>query len=109
MGDELPDFLTVEEAARILRIGRTAAYEQAKVWRRTKGAAGLQVIEVGNSLRVPVTFLERQLGRPLRTIPPRDVGRDGIGGRDIGAGRPKRPGLRDQRRPSQDAQGVLPM
>lgn len=108
MGEELPDFLTVEEAARILRIGRTAAYEQAKVWRRTKGAAGLQVIEVGNSLRVPVTFLERQLGRPLRAIPPRDVGRDGSRGGDT-IGRPKRPGRRDQRRPSQDAQGVLPL
>lgn len=27
---DLPDFLTVEEAAAILRIGRTAAYEQTR-------------------------------------------------------------------------------
>jgi len=34
----LPDLLTVEEAARILRIGRTKAYAMAREWRRTGGS-----------------------------------------------------------------------
>jgi hypothetical protein len=36
----LPDFLTIDEAARVLRLGRTAAYEQARIWRDTDGRAG---------------------------------------------------------------------
>jgi hypothetical protein len=36
-----PDVLTIEEAARVLRMGRAAAYEQARIWRDTKGRAGL--------------------------------------------------------------------
>ena len=35
-----PSFLTVEEAARVLRIGRTAAYLLAKRWEATGGAEG---------------------------------------------------------------------
>src|SRR5437899_1567109 len=37
---ELPDFMTVEEAAKLLRIGRTAAYQLARMWRDSKGASG---------------------------------------------------------------------
>jgi hypothetical protein len=35
---DAPDFLTLEEAARILRIGRNQAYELARVWRATDGS-----------------------------------------------------------------------
>ncbi len=38
-----PQTLTVEEAARVLRIGRTAAYALAREWRATNGASGLPV------------------------------------------------------------------
>jgi hypothetical protein len=37
--DELPEVLTVEEAAAVLRIGRGAAYELARQWRESGGAA----------------------------------------------------------------------
>jgi len=50
---ELPEVLTVEEAARVLRIGRNAAYEQARRWRETGGSEGLPVIHFGRTLRVP--------------------------------------------------------
>ncbi|HZU80482.1 MAG TPA: helix-turn-helix domain-containing protein [Acidimicrobiales bacterium] len=50
---ELPLVLSVEEAARILRIGRSAAYEQARIFRATAGREGLPVIAIGRSLRVP--------------------------------------------------------
>jgi transposase len=53
--------LTVEEAARILRIGRGTAYAQARRWRETNGREGLPVIVLGRSLRVPHAALQRLL------------------------------------------------
>jgi len=46
-------FLKIEEAARILRISRSSAYEQAHVYLDSGGAGGLPVIRLGRSLRVP--------------------------------------------------------
>jgi hypothetical protein len=61
----VPDFLTVTEAARVLRIGRTAAYELAVRYEATGGAEGLPVIRIGRQLRVPTARLEALAGRPL--------------------------------------------
>lgn len=58
---ELPEVLTVEEAAVVLRISRTSAYELARVWRATGGAEGLPVIRLGGSLRVSRADLFRLL------------------------------------------------
>lgn len=58
---ELPEVLTVEEAAAVLRIGRGAAYELARRYRLTGGREGLPVIELGRSLRVPRAALARLL------------------------------------------------
>ncbi|MDP9388140.1 MAG: helix-turn-helix domain-containing protein [Actinomycetota bacterium] len=57
----LPDVLTVEEAAAILRIGRSAAYALARRYRATGGREGLPVIELGRHLRVPRSGLRRLL------------------------------------------------
>ena len=65
--DRIPNVLTVEEAAKVLRIGRTAAYQLAQRFEATGGVEGLPVIRVGHLLRVPVPELERRLGGPLRT------------------------------------------
>nr|WP_283251238.1 helix-turn-helix domain-containing protein [Rhabdothermincola salaria] len=65
----MPDFLTVEEAARVLRIGRTAAYGLTRQWRATAGAEGLPVVRFGRQLRVPRAALETYAGGPL-TAPP---------------------------------------
>lgn len=62
-----PDFFTVEEAACILRIGRTAAYELARKWRATDGRDGLPVVAFGRLLRVPRATLETLSGGPLAT------------------------------------------
>jgi excisionase family DNA binding protein len=58
---ELPEFLTVEEAARVLRIGRTSAYLLAQHWRDT---SGLPVQALGRLLRVPRSALERMAVSP---------------------------------------------
>jgi hypothetical protein len=68
----VPDFLTVDEAARILRIGRTAAYELARRWPATDGREGLPVRKVGKQLRVPLTLFEQHYGICVTAIPARD-------------------------------------
>ena len=70
---ELPEVLTVEEAARVLRIGRGAAYELARVWRATSGREGLPVVQLGRTLRVPRAALERLLS--VEADGDRDAGR----------------------------------
>ena len=60
-----PDFLTLEEAARIARIGRTTAYDIAREYEITAGASGLPVVRFGTQLRVPRYRLEDWLGGPI--------------------------------------------
>jgi excisionase family DNA binding protein len=64
-----PQTFTVEEAARILRIGRTTAYALAREWRATCGASGLPVLELGRSLRVPRAALVHLLTAPPIAAP----------------------------------------
>ena len=59
--DELPEVLTVEEAAEVLRIGRTLAYELARRFEVSDGTAGLPVLRIGRVLRVPKSALARVL------------------------------------------------
>jgi hypothetical protein len=65
-----PDFLTIEEAAAILRIGRTTAYALACRFEATGGAEGLPVRRNGKQLRVPRYALEAMLGGPITWPPP---------------------------------------
>lgn len=58
---DLPDFLTVEEAAEVLRLGRSRAYELTKRWRVTGGVEGIPVVQLGRQLRVPKAWILRQL------------------------------------------------
>ena len=63
--DTLPDMLSVEEAAKVLRISRSRAYEEAAIFQRTNGA-GLPSIRIGRSLRVPkralIAWIDQKLG-----------------------------------------------
>ncbi|MGH8973295.1 MAG: hypothetical protein ACRD0C_08820 [Acidimicrobiia bacterium] len=61
MDDGIPPFLTVAEAGRLLRIGRTKAYELTREWRVTGGRSGLPVVDLGDVLRVPGPAIERML------------------------------------------------
>jgi hypothetical protein len=58
-------FLSVTEAATVLGISRTTAYEQASRYRRTGGASGLPVVEMGARLLVPRARLEDLAAGPL--------------------------------------------
>ena len=49
----LPAILTVEEAARVLRIGRSLAYQLATRYLDSGGTDGLPVLRLGGVLRVP--------------------------------------------------------
>jgi hypothetical protein len=51
--DGHPLLHTVEEAAGVLRIGRTLAYALARRYETSDGRDGLPVVRVGNCLRVP--------------------------------------------------------
>ena len=69
--DELPEVLTVEEAAAVLRIGRGAAYDLARIFRATNGREGLPVITLGRSLRVPRAALRHLLEDGFPAAPDR--------------------------------------
>lgn len=52
--ETLPDMLRVEEAAAVLRISRSCAYEEVAAFQRSGGSEGLPSIRIGTrSLRVP--------------------------------------------------------
>jgi len=76
MDEPVPDVLTVEEAGRLLRLGRTSIYRLARQWRDTGGRSGIPNIAYGSTLRVPRAQLEAQLGRPISHIPPAKVAKE---------------------------------
>jgi hypothetical protein len=65
---EPPLLHTIEEAADVLRIGRTLAYALARRYEVTGGLEGLPVIRLGNCMRVPRWAL-LELARNGRTVP----------------------------------------
>ena len=60
--ENLPPFLTIEEAAALLRIGRTTAYLQARIYRQTGGREGLPNVSLGRRKLVPLRDLLHMLG-----------------------------------------------
>jgi excisionase family DNA binding protein len=69
---ELPLMLTVDEAARVLRIGRSKSYEMTKLYETSGGTQGLPVLRLGDLLRVPRFALHEFVttGRIVQLTPP---------------------------------------
>ena len=61
----VPDFFTLPEAGRILRIGRNSAYRLAAEYERSGGTSGLPFIRLGKLKRVPRLALEKLHGGPI--------------------------------------------
>lgn len=62
---QAPTVLTVTEVMDLLRIGRTKAYEQARLFLDTDGVDGLPCVRVGDSIRFPRHAIEALLGQPI--------------------------------------------
>jgi excisionase family DNA binding protein len=65
---DLPRFLTVEQAGKLLQLGRSKTYELTVEWERTAGRSGIPFVWFGNQKRIPLDALMRwvdaQLDRP---------------------------------------------
>ena len=68
-----PDFLTLDEAAAVLRVGRSTAYREANAFERSGGRTGIPVIRYGKQFRVPRHRLEDQLGGTVTWPPPAPI------------------------------------
>lgn len=56
---EMPTFLTVEQAAKVLQLGRSKAYELTVEWERSGGKSGIPFVWFGNQKRIPLDALMR--------------------------------------------------
>jgi len=65
MLDDLPTFMTVDQAAKVLQLGRSKTYELSVEWERTGGASGLGFVWFGRQKRIPRAVLERFIDRTL--------------------------------------------
>jgi excisionase family DNA binding protein len=65
---DLPHFLTVEQAGKLLQLGRSKTYELTVEWEHTAGRSGIPFVRFGNQKRIPLDALMRwvdaQLDRP---------------------------------------------
>ena len=68
MLDDLPPFMTVEQAAKVVQLGRSKTYELTVEWERTGGRTGLPFVWFGHQKRIPraalARFIEDSLTRP---------------------------------------------
>ena len=62
---QAPPMLTAEEAALVLRIGRSKTYELARLFMATNGADGIPCLRIGHHLRFPRHQLEQLIGGPI--------------------------------------------
>ncbi len=62
---EVPDFFTVEEAARILRLSRSTMYRLVRLYLETGGREGIPVLTLGGQYRIARSTLEELAGGPV--------------------------------------------
>jgi hypothetical protein len=73
--DDLPILLKVDEAMRVLRIGRSKAYEMTTLYESSGGTQGLPCLRMGDLLRIPRFALEEFVttGRIVQLLQQPDV------------------------------------
>ena len=69
MLDDLPLFLTVDQAAKVLQLGRSKTYELTVEWERTGGRSGLPFVWFGSQKRIPRAALIRFIELALHPVP----------------------------------------
>jgi hypothetical protein len=69
MFDDLPPFMTIEQAAQVLQLGRSKAYQLSVECEHTGGASGLPFVWFGHQKRIPRAALERFVARSLAPPP----------------------------------------
>jgi excisionase family DNA binding protein len=67
--EDLPPFLTVEQAAKVLQLGRSKTYQLSVEWERSGGLSGLPFVRFGHQKRVPRAALERFVAWSLAPPP----------------------------------------
>ena len=67
---DLPLLLTVEEAGRLLRVGRSHAYNQVTLYFASGGTEGIPALRLGGLLRIPKQALHELVttGRIVQLI-----------------------------------------
>jgi hypothetical protein len=64
--DDLPPFMTIDQAAKVLQLGRSKTYELSVEWERSGGRAGLPFVWFGHQKRIPRIALERFVDASIR-------------------------------------------
>lgn len=67
--DELPLFLTVDQAAKVLQLGRSKTYELTVEYERTAGRQGLPFVWLGRQKRIPRTAIGSLLAFEIERPP----------------------------------------
>lgn len=65
MFDDLPPFMTVEQAAKVLQLGRSKTYELTVEYECTAGRSGLPFVWLGRQKRIPRNALLRLMSVDL--------------------------------------------
>lgn len=69
MLDDLPPFLTVGQAAKVLQLGRSKTYELTVEFDCSAGRSGLPFVWLGKQKRIPRTALLRYMDPDERNPP----------------------------------------
>lgn len=69
MLDDLPPFLTVGQAAKVLQLGRSKTYELTVEYDCSAGRSGLPFVWLGRQKRIPRTALVRFMDPDSRRPP----------------------------------------
>jgi excisionase family DNA binding protein len=69
MWEDVPPFLTVEQAGRLLQLGRSKSYELTVEYERTDGESGMPFVWFGNQKRIPRDALARWVDSRLQHPP----------------------------------------